>query len=261
MEVGPLNLLVGLLPIIISGAEPVAPLGEFIKGMIVAQGPWLIEKREGWGDQVRIFDGFRIEGKGLKAKLTARKKPVNHGLWKHYKIWMDEPSRDLSVDFPTLEYVPDQGVRFVVEILAHMRGYVDLQQHSNGLQVFAAATDAQLDVRALVSGMVQVRWEATKLVPDLLLAPHVDDVRLELPNIDVERFGKLKGKLARETGDHFRKLLEDLLNDKDGKVTEKINREIGRRWEEGTLRLSATAFLASDPPRAPPVSAESLSTR
>ncbi len=207
----------------LAAAEAVVPtpppkLGDVIVAMIAEEGPLLWEENKGWGDQVRIFQGLKLQGKPLESRLVVKKKPVNHGLWRQYKVWVEEPRRDLKIDFPKLDFVEGEGVVFTLDLFAHMKGYADLRQYNNGVRLFSAATHAEMDVHLQIDGVVRVQLEAGKWAPDLLLAPKVTAVRLELPNIDIERFGKLKGKLARETGDSFRKLLEDLLNDKEEKL-------------------------------------------
>jgi hypothetical protein len=245
MTLGYITILVGALAAEIQPpASPPSPdLGELVKRIIIENVPLLLEEKKGWGDQAHIFDGFKVTGKGLKARMEPRKKLVNHGLWKHYRIAVVDPPRDLVIRFPRMQYLKGKGIAFTVEVLAHAHGYFNMQQHSNGLQVFSAATEAEMDLRIVLEGLVGVRVEPTHWFPDLFLQPRVDRVTLELPNIDVERFGKMKGKVVHETGDSFRRLLEDKLNDKEDKVPEKINKEISKKWNEGTLKISLTDYL------------------
>ena len=227
-----------------SAVRPPSPeLGELVKQIVIENVPLVIDEKKGWGDQAHIFDGFRVSGKGLKARMEPRKKLVNHGLWKHYRVTVTDPPRDLVIRFPRMEYRKGEGILFTVEVLAHAHGYLNLQQHSNGVQLFSAATEAKIDVRVVLEGRVGVRLEPTSWVPDLFLEPRVERVYLELPNIDVERFGKMKGVVVHETGDQFRRLLEDKLNDQEDKLPEKINRQITKKWSEGTLKISLSDYL------------------
>jgi len=247
MAFGLITLLASLLtaefPAPSPSPLPSPELGEMVKQIIIENVPLVIDEKKGWGDQAHIFDGFKMSGKGLKVRMEPRKKLVNHGLWKHYRVNVVDPSRDLVIRFPRMEYQKGQGIAFTVEVLVHAHGYFNMQQHSNGIQVFSAATDAEMDLRIVLEGTIGVRLEPTEWFPDLFLQPRVQRVTLQLPNIDVERFGKMKGKLVHETGDSFRRLLEDKLNDQEEKIPEKINKQIAKKWNEGTLKISLTDYL------------------
>ena len=222
---------------------PSPELGELVKQIVIENVPLVIDEKKGWGNQAHIFDGFHMAGKGLKVRMEPKQKLVNHGLWKHYRITIVDPPHDLTIRFPRMEYQKGTGILFTVEVLAHAHGYFNMQQHSNGVQLFSAATEAKIDVRVVLEGRVGVKIEPNSWVPDLFLEPRVEKVYLALPNIDVERFGKMKGALVHETGDQFRRLLEDKLNDQEAKLPEKINRQITKKWSEGTLKISLSDYL------------------
>jgi hypothetical protein len=123
-----------------------------------------------------------------------------------------------------------------------------LQQHANGLQLFAAASEGVVDVRTQLVGVVGVKLDTKGSGIELLLAPRIEKVEIGITNIDVDRFGKLRGKLVHETADSFRRLVDDLVNDKEEKVVTQINREINKRWDEGTLRVPLTTWLSRSLP-------------
>ncbi len=138
------------LAMLIPAASPVAPspeLGELVKAIIIKSGPIVVEDRPGWGDTVRVFDGFRVEGKGIKARMRPHKKEVQHGLWQHYRLTLADPASNLRIDFPKLQFVEGRGIEFIVDVHARLDAYANLQQHSNGLQLFAAASEGVVDVR------------------------------------------------------------------------------------------------------------------
>lgn len=228
-----------------SAATPHPALGEIVKSMVVEHVPLVVEERKGWGDQVRIFDGLKFSGKGVKIKADVRKKSVNHGLWRHYRLCCVQPERDLSIEFPRLEYVEGTGVVFEVLVHARMRGYADFKQYSNGVKVFSAATEGDVDLTARIEGSIAVRIVPNGLWSEVHLTPKVDAVSLDLPNIDVERFGKIRGDLARETGDGFRKMIERRLHKKEPSLTAKVNRAIQKELDQGSLRLSLQEFLGA----------------
>jgi hypothetical protein len=238
-----------LLTAIPLGQTPAVPeLGELVQSIVVASGPLQFEERKGWGDQVHIFDGWKVEGKGLQARLRPRKKEVNHGLWRHYILRLNDPAQNLIVKFSKLEYVKGRGVDFVIDLQARLDAYANVQQHANGLQLFAAATEGIVDVRAILTGHVSIRFDNTAGQLQLLVAPRIDKVQLALTNIDIDRFGKLRGKMVHEVGDSFRRLLDDLVNDQEEKAVAKINRQIQKEWDDGAIRLPLTLGLSHSLP-------------
>lgn len=246
-------LLLSGMVVLLTGT-PIAPspeLGALVQGIVAESGPLRIEDRPGWGDTVRLFDGWKPEGRGLRMQLRIRQKEVPHGLWQHYRLQVVDPARDLQIRFPRLQFVPGRGIEFIIEIDARLDAYANIQQHANGLQLFAAATEGLVDTRIRLTGVVGVTLDPQRGGWDLLLAPQVEQVELAITNIDVDRFGKLRGRLVHETGDSFRRLLDDLVDDNEEKVVRQINREIDKRWEQGTLRVPLTRWLSNSLPSLP----------
>lgn len=247
---GPKSTPLAILILILSAASssqahPADPaLGRLVKAIVVENVSLRWEERKGWGDQVHVFDGLRFSGKGLRVKSSVRKKAVNHGLWKYYRVEVVDPHRDLHVRFPHIEYVEETGIRFVVVIDAHLLGYADFKQYAKGVKVFSAATQAEFDAQAIIEGVIGVEFVFKGWQSEIQWTPRVESVKLELPNVDVQRFGKIKGPLAQETGDAFRKLLQRRLQKQEGKLTEKINKAIQKKLDEGPLRLSLQGFVA-----------------
>lgn len=221
-------------------------LAELVKHIIVEKVPLQIEDRKGWGDQVHILSGLHVAGKGLKLRLEKKKKAVNHGLWQHYQISVVDPKNDLVIRFPRWEYQKGKGIDFRMELDARLRGYADFKQYSNGLHIFSAATEGDIDLKVSLDGVIAVNIVPGGWTADVHVTPKVHDMTLEIPNIDIERFGKIKGKLARETGDSFRKMIEKRLQEEEPELVDKINREIAKQWEGGTLRLSVDQVLAGN---------------
>ncbi|MBY0588461.1 hypothetical protein K2X85_14900 [bacterium] len=232
-----MHLWLALAILTADSATPSPELGELVKSIIIAAGPLKVEERPGWGDQASVFDGWKVEGQGFKARFHERKKRVNHGLWQHYRLQLKDPAHDLQIRFPRLQYVPERGVEFTIDARAKLDAYANVQQHANGVQLFAVGTEGVVEVRAQLAGVVAVKVDAQSGSLELLLSPRIEKVDLGVTNIDIDRFGKLRGKIVHEAGDSFRRLIDDLLNDKDDKVVADINRDIEKKWNDGTLRV------------------------
>lgn len=227
-----------------TAAPPDPALGRLVKAIVIDNTPLHWEERKGWGDQVHVFDGFRFTGKGLRVKAHVKKKAVNHGLWKYYRVEVVDPDKNLHVRFPKLDYIDGEGIRFVVVVDAHLVGYADFKQYNNGVKVFSAATEAEFDAQAIIEGTIGVAFVYNGWESEIQWTPKVESVQLELPNMDVQRFGKIKGPLAQETGDSFRKLLQRQLQKQEGKMTVKMNKAIQKKLDEGPLRLSLQGLVA-----------------
>ena len=169
---------------------------------------------------------------------TSRTSPIETG-----SACLEVPIRH-DFRFPRLEFVTNRGVEFIVDIHARLDAYANLQQHANGLQLFAAASEGIVDVRTRLVGIIGVTIDAKQKGLEIQLAPRIDDVEIGITNIDIDRFGKLRGKIVHETADSFRRLVDDLINDKEEKIVAQINREINKRWDEGTLRVPLTNWLS-----------------
>ena len=70
------------------------------------------DKQKNWGHTKRITTGVTADGPIYKLKLHRRKKYVNHGTWKHYRVWLPKPEETAQ---DKKQEIPEEQLRVTVE--------------------------------------------------------------------------------------------------------------------------------------------------
>src|SRR5262245_32619577 len=80
-----------------------AALEQMVARLIHRAIPLEYEKKKDWGATKEIPVGVRVEGKPFHYHVNRRTKAVNHGVWKHYKVRIVDPQKDLAVTVANLQ--------------------------------------------------------------------------------------------------------------------------------------------------------------
>ncbi len=181
------------------------------------------EKRKDWGHTKNITVGLRTDG----WKLHRRKKPVNHGVWKHYRIKLVEPEENLSVEIRELRLNTDGGLSFKLALDAKFDLWARAKVYQYGVHLIAleAVGDATIDLE--IDCEVAVRLHARDGQPGVALDPKVNDSRLNIVDFRLRRVSNAKGPIIREIGEELPRLLEKEL--RGPKLVAKLNRAIDKK--------------------------------
>lgn len=240
-------LALGVHSLARADATPVPKLGmpsanvftSLCRTILIAEQPFPIEERDNWGKTVKIFDGVKVEGKGLRLKIRESKKDVNHGLWKHFKITLDDPEKDLSLEVRRFEHVG--GDRFVFEVFlsARLHAYAHLMQWSNGLRLLSTEVEADATLELSIAGEVRVGYAPGLLMPTVSLDPKIADARLNLGYFRMRRVGQFDGWAVKELGETLESMVRRKIRDKSPKIVESANEAITKQKQAGKLQFSA----------------------
>jgi hypothetical protein len=199
------------------------------------------ENTKDWGKTKERWDGLHISRDGFQIKTKRRKKAVNHGTWKKYEI------KNLSPDEFKLEIVNvrkfEDGVKFEVFTEAHLGVFGRLSQWELGVQLFSISADAEARVKLHMECFMRMQFDPSKLPPDVVLDPRVDNAKLEIVEFRLKDVSRLGGTLSKQLGKGVRKVLEDRIVDEPEKLVAKINRQIDK--ERDDLRFSLYDLIKS----------------
>jgi hypothetical protein len=241
--------LVGLLvfwrPIVSWGQDArQAALAEMVHSILISKMPTEHEERKNWGHYVRIFDGYDVKGKGLKIQLKKRERNANHGLWKRFKVWVDDPHRDLQIEIRNMRRNGEDKLQFELVGTVSAHGFAELKQWSNGVQLLGVAAEADAVVELNLGCEIALSAEQGVFLPNLVVEPRIIDSKLWLKDFRLRRVGPLvRGKVAKELGDEFRDEIQKQLHKNEHKVAEEANRAIAKSLQDGKLRLSPSELL------------------
>jgi len=204
-------------------------VGRIIEGAI----PTEYEKQKDWGATKNVPVGVRVEGKFLHTHVHKRTKPVNHGVWKHYKLRMVEPEQNLAVRVTALRSDEPGRYAATIEIEAVIDAWARARVYQYGVHVISVEIEADARVRLTIDGKLAVRWNGPAWFGSAVIDPTAHAARLEVTEFRLRRVSEARGPLVGELSGGVRKLIE---NELDGpQLTAKVNRAIERKRDRLTL--------------------------
>ena len=188
------------------------------------------EKRKDWGKTKNITVGVRRDG----IKLYRRKKPVNHGVWKHYKINLIEPDKTLAVQVENLRALDSGRVAFTLALQIKFDLWARTKIYQYGVHLIALETvgDAAIDLE--VDCEIGMKFQTQKGSAGIAIDPQVTDARLDITDFHLHRVSNAKGPIIRELGEELPRFIERELQ--GPKLVAKINRAINKKRDR--LELS-----------------------
>jgi hypothetical protein len=226
-----------------SDAAPQGSLQGLITSMIRENLPDQFESRDHWGDTKEVWAGVDVRREGWQIKTKRRKKQVNHGTWKLYRVRVLEPDRHLQIDVRDVRALPSGRVEFDLLADARLDVFARLAQWELGVQLISLSVNAEARTQFHVRCNLGLKLDPSKLPPDVLLDPQVSQADVRLIEYRVHRISQIGGSVARELGHQARELLDRELAKQNEKLPSKINRQIDRNRDK--LRLSVQDLLSS----------------
>lgn len=190
------------------------------------------EKRKDWGRTKNITVGVRNDG----WKLYRRKKAVNHGVWKHYRVRLLDPEKSLNVQIENLRAIDGGRVGFTLILSARLDTWARAKVYQYGIHLIALEFVGDADFRLALDCEVGVKLHTKADAPGVAIDPKVVDARLTLSNLNVRRISNADGPIVRELSSGLRRVIEHEL--KGPKLVAKLNRAIDKRRDRLELGVS-----------------------
>lgn len=202
------------------------------------------EDTKHWGTTKEVVRGLQLRREGLRIETKRRRKRVNHGTWRMYRISLIDPEENLEVRIQNLHDAGAGNVGFDVVVAAKLRVFGRMSQWQRGLQLISLSADAVADVELRTQCQLGMMLDPSSLPPDVVLKPRVVDAALVAHSFQLERISKAKGPLATEFGHSLHRVLNRRLDEKREKIVEKINRQIVKRADR--LRFSPREMMVPE---------------
>jgi len=185
--------------------------------------PLEYDKKKDWGKTKNITVGLRHEG----LKLKRRKKAVNHGVWKHYKVNLVDPAENLTVRIENLNAVDGSRVSFTLILTARINTWARAKIYQYGIHIIALEVLGDTDIELALDCEVGVLLHTQEGSLGLAVDPKVIDARLKMSNFRIDRVSHARGPLVHELSSGIRRVIEHEL--RGPKLVAKINRSIDKR--------------------------------
>jgi hypothetical protein len=224
-----------------------AALSRLIHKVVVAQLPKVYEGQVGWGNTIPIPDGLKRLGRRKVVQVGDRLE-LPHGPWRKVRVWMDDPDRDLKIQVGDLHSAGKSTYHLTLAVDAALRGEMDLQRWQKGLRLLDVTAYADARVGLLLGCDVKLTLDAA-IPPQVKVEPQVTDLKTDLKEFNLRRIEPhrlpvvIEGEAAREVGNSFKGVLQDLMRSAEPTVKEYANQAIARGLREGKGTFSAAALL------------------
>jgi hypothetical protein len=196
--------------------------------------PLEYDKQKDWGATTEIALGLRTEGQGFKTRLKARKRAVNHGVWKHYRLRLVEPEQNLTIQLAELRPIAAGRVAFTLQVGAKLDAWARAKVYEYGVHLIALEMESDLRVRLELRGELGIELRTGDEGTCFAVAPVINEARLAIDELNLRRVSNAQGPIVHELGDGVRSLVENELN--GPKLVEKLNRAIEKKRDRLTFR-------------------------
>ncbi|QDU59755.1 hypothetical protein Pan216_05870 [Planctomycetes bacterium Pan216] len=211
-----------------------------IQRIVLASIPRVHDERPNWGNTVHIFDGFDWKRDGFRIKVSKRKKKeVNHGLWKHYRVTLVDPEKHLHVVVKNTRQLAEDRFAFQVFLSCKLDGYAEFRHWNNGIKLFSVDTEGDADVEMTLDCEVTLKMTGEWYLPSIEVSPKITRSQLTLRNFTLRRFGHGKGPIVREIGNSLEGAIQRMMDEQEPRIVDLANKELAEFEEEGKLKFSS----------------------
>jgi len=183
------------------------------------------ERTKDWGRTRQITTGLRSSGNFFDFDIHRRKRQVNHGVWKHFRLVLVEPDKNLVVRVENLRTTEPGHMALTVTVAAKLQGWARAKVYESGIHLGAVEAEGDASIRLGIDTQITMETvRSQSLFPGLAIRPAVTNARLEFDDFRLARISDLKGPLVHELGEGLRQLLEDELG--GPKLVTALNRSL-----------------------------------
>jgi hypothetical protein len=232
-------------------AVNVAPeiLSQAAAKMIAAEIPREYDRKKDWGRTKEITTGVRSSGNFFKFDIHHKRSEVNHGVWKHYRLTLVEPEKNLDVQIENLRTLELGRVALTLNVAAKVHGWARAKIYDRGIHIIALEAEGDTNVRLSIDAEIGVESVKTdSLLPTYAVNPVITDARVKFDDFQLKRISDVRGSFAREVGIILREAVEDELRGK--KLADSINHSIDKHRDRLQLTpemlLGKTSAKAND---------------
>lgn len=203
--------------------QPSGSLADAFARIVADAIPREYQKEKDWGNTKKITSGLRRDG----LKLYRRKKPVNHGVWKRYRVRLVDPNDNLAVHITHVQPGDDGRLRFTLQLQAALDLWARAKVYQYGIHIVALEAEGDAKIELGLDCEIGMRLQTKSGSPGVALDPRVIDARLDIVDFHLERVSNAKGPIIRELGEELPSFVKDQLQ--GPKFVGKLNRAIEKK--------------------------------
>src|SRR4029077_5833790 len=121
------------------------------------------------------------------------KSDVNHGVWKHYRVTLIEPDKNLVVQIQNLRSLEGGRIAFTLFVTARLHLWAQAKVYQDGIHLGALTAEGDTTVRLWLDSEVGIETVPASFLAGIAVRPHVDAARLKLDDFKLTRIGEVQG--------------------------------------------------------------------
>ena len=201
------------------------------------------EDTKHWGKTKSVFDGLKISRDGLQIKTKRRRKEVNHGAWRRYRVEPLDAAEQFQIEVQNLRGGGEGRLAFDVVCTVKTCASARLSQWNLGVQLVSLSAEADAKVRVRMTMAAGFEFRQRGLWPEVHIKPQALAVDLDLLEFRLRKISKLDGPVVKELGDALHGFVAARIAVKRQKLVDQVNKQIAKHPEK--LRLSLADFSNS----------------
>ncbi len=191
------------------------------------------DKQQDWGATREVTVGYRVDGKPFHYHVHRRKKAVEHGVWKHYKLRVVDPDKNLRLRLRDLRPLAPGRMAFTLDLESKLDAWGRAKVYQYGVHVIALEVEGDMQMRLQIDGEIALQATVVNGSAAIAVQPVVTDARLALDEFHLRRVSDARGPIVRELSDGVRSIAEDELN--GPQLAAKLNRAIEKKRDRLTF--------------------------
>lgn len=218
---------------------------KLMQKMVAPHVPKFYEDLSGWGGSIPVPPDLKLPRLRTYIKVGDRVE-VPHGIWKKFRIWIDEPERDVEVRLLDMKRTDKGGFRLQIEGTALLHGEGEVKPWQKGLGLPIVKADADIVVQLNLEVDVKLTFDTKTFPPEISVEPWIVSSNLQIRDFHLKRIQSLitiEGDTVSNLGNEIKGLLNDLIRRYDEEVTDRANQAIAASLKSGRGTLSTGELM------------------
>jgi hypothetical protein len=221
--------------------QPPAALADTLSNLLRDAIPLHYDKQKDWGATREIIAGYRVDGKPFHYHVHRRKRAVEHGVWKHYKLRVVDPGKTLRLRVRDLRPIAPGRMAFTLDLESKLDAWARAKVYQYGVHIIALEVEGDVTMRLEIKGEIALTAMVVDGSAAIAAHPVVTDARLALDELHIRRVSNARGPIVRELSEGIAAIAEEELN--GPKLTARLNRAIEKKRD--ALVFAPAALLGS----------------
>lgn len=231
-----------------SDKQQFADLSRLIQTMVAKEIPKEYEDQSGWGQTIPIPEKLRLPGLQRTLIKVGDKLEMPHGLWKRYKVLMEDPKKDLVIRVKEFSKLDAKMFRLALDADAAFVGEAEVKHWAKGLALLNVTATADALIGLQMQFDIGVTLNTKKFPPDIKVEPKLNDLKVEMKEFNVRKVGSPKliqfqGDPTKSLGIELKDAINGILKTFEPQIKEQANEAIAQALKEGKGTLSPAVLF------------------